>query len=163
MNTLVALLAATAFISLAGCANTGSSNSTPAPTPAPAPTATAKAAPAATAKAAPATQGNVRSVTGRNDWSGEIVGTAAGNSPFGKLEIGMGQREVQSVAGQPTDTKFYVTGKAWIPYFGGAGKTEVYAYYKGHGRLLFAGDGGFSGGNYFLIKIENDPSERGFQ
>jgi hypothetical protein len=157
MNTpLVTLLTAAAFISLVGCANTGGSNS-PAPTAAPA--ATAKAAPAA----APAAQGNVRSVKGRNDWSGEIVGTPSGNSPFGKLEIGMGQREVQSVAGQPSDTKFYVTGKAWIPYFGGAGKTEVYAYYKGYGRLLFAGDGGFSGGNYFLIKIENDASERGFQ
>lgn len=102
-----------------------------------------------------------REVKGINDWSGYIEGAPAPGSKFGKLQIGMGQKEVTDLVGTPNDQQAHVTGKAWIPFYFGSGKYETYLYYKGQGRLLFAGNAGFSTGSA-LIGIENDAGERGY-
>ncbi|MBK4735083.1 hypothetical protein [Noviherbaspirillum pedocola] len=120
------------------------------------------AAPADKATAAAAQAGAARrEVKGVNDWSGYIEGTPAPGSKFGKLQIGMGQKEVMDLVGTPNDQQAHVTGKAWIPFYFGSGKYETYLYYKGQGRLLFAGNAGFSTGSA-LIGIENDAAERGY-
>lgn len=115
------------------------------------------------AAAAAAAQGSAarREVKGINDWSGYIEGIPAPGSKFGKLQIGMGQKEVTDLVGTPNDQQAHVTGKAWIPFYFGSGKFETYLYYKGQGRLLFAGNAGFSTGSA-LIGIENDAAERGY-
>ncbi|WP_199710700.1 hypothetical protein [Noviherbaspirillum cavernae] len=131
-----------------------------------APAAEAKPAPADTAadakgKTADASAGGKREVKGLNDWTGYIQGMPASGSKFGKLKIGMGAKEVTDLVGAPTDQQSHVTGKAWIPFYAGSGQYETLYYYKGIGRLLFAGNGGFSTGTG-LIGIEHDASERGY-
>lgn len=107
------------------------------------------------------TAGNRREVKGINDWSGYIQGTPAAKSKFAKLTIGMGRREVMDLAGAPTDQSAHVTGKAWIPFYYGSGRFETMLYYKGVGRLLFAGNAGFTTDSG-LIGIEHDTTERGY-
>lgn len=127
------------------------------------------AAAAAAAKKAPAdtaAPGKTQEVKGINDWSGQIVGTPF-KSKFSNLKIGMGFNEAISIAGKPTDTSSHITGKAWIPFYFGSGRYETVFYYKGVGRLTFAGGAGaYAVGvndNSGLTIIEYDKNERGFQ
>ena len=112
--------------------------------------------------AVPAVDPAKREVKGVNDWTGYIQGTPAPGTKFSALKIGMGQKEVMDIAGPPTDQQSNVTGKAFIPFYMGAGRYETWLHYKGMGRLLFAGNGGMSTGTG-LIGIEHDASERGYK
>ena len=129
----------------------------------------AAATAAAASQPAPAETGNGKpqEVKGINDWSGQIIGTPAPKSKFTNLKIGMGFNEVISIAGQPTDTSSYITGKAWIPFYFGSGRYETVFYYKGVGRLTFSGGAGaYAIGvhdNSGLTIIEHDKNERGFK
>lgn len=102
-------------------------------------------------------------VKGINDFDGEITGIPAPNSKFNDLKIGMGFRQVESIAGPPTDQGAYITGKAFIPFYFGSDRTRSEFVYKGVGRLIFAGGsfGDLSGGN--LIWIIHCASEPGFR
>lgn len=90
------------------------------------------------------------------------MGKPVANSKFNKLKIGMGQKEVTDIAGAPTDQSMHVTGKAWIPFYVGSGKQEVWLYYKGVGRLVFADNAGYTT-DTGLIGIEHDAGERGYK
>jgi hypothetical protein len=102
-------------------------------------------------------------VKGINDYEGEITGIAAPNSKFSQLKIGMGFRQVEDIAGPPTDQGAYITGKAFIPFYFGSDRTRSEFVYKGQGRLIFAGGsfGDLSGGN--LIWIINSATEPGYR
>lgn len=102
-------------------------------------------------------------VKGINDFEGEITGIPAPNSTFTQLKIGMGFRQVENIAGPPTDQGAYITGKAFIPFYFGSDRTRSEFVYKGEGRLIFAGGsfGDLSGGN--LIWIINSATESGFR
>lgn len=132
------------------------------PAPLPAPVAAVPAPAAPVQPSAPAASAAKREVKGVNDWTGYIQGTPAPNSTFSNLKIGMGQKEVMDIAGQPTDQGSHITGKAFIPFYLGSGAVETWLHYKGAGRLLFASNGGFST-NTGLIGIEHDASERGYR
>jgi hypothetical protein len=136
-------------IVLGACAATGQGQ-------APAP------APAASPAPAPAPQAQTRKVEGIGGWSGEIKGTAIAGSPFNKLKIGMGPKEVHDLIGPPTDQGRHVTGKAWIPFYYGSGSVESIQHYKGVGRLIFANSSRFSG-SMGLIQIDHDGAERGYR
>jgi hypothetical protein len=75
----------------------------------------------------------------------------------------MSNREVMDLAGPPTDQGMHTTGKAWIPYFGGAGKMESWMHYKGVGRILLSQDGGGNAGRFYVIGIEHDANESGYK
>lgn len=95
------------------------------------------------------------------DGGSEVAHPAPPGTPLERVRVGMGQREVQDLLGQPTDQKHYVTGKAFIPYYFGPDSSRVAYYYKGMGRVLF------SGGNAFgevgsVLRVEYDPSETGY-
>ncbi len=139
-------------IVLGACAANTPTSQAPAPAP----------APAATPAPAPAGQTQGRKVEGIGGWSGEIKGNATAGSPFNKLKIGMGTREVYDLIGPPTDQGRHVTGKAWIPFYYGSGSVESIHHYKGVGRLIFANSSRFSG-TMGLIQIEHDGSERGYR
>ncbi|SFM88518.1 hypothetical protein [Variovorax sp. OV329] len=174
-----------ASLELDNCASNFALESTPAPAAAasaPAPAATTAPAKAA-APAAAATggvkpgmdaQGNVidsskveggsgRTVKGINDFEGEITGNPARNSKFSGLQIGMSMKQVTDIAGQPTDSGAYMTGKAWIPFYFGGDRHRMELTYKGQGRLIFAGGslGNYTGGN--LIWIIHNPNESGYR
>jgi hypothetical protein len=178
--TAIACVAALA----AACANnplqrSSSSSSAPAATP----TATGSGAPAASAasssassKARPAwlgadgevldssqVQGGYgQQVKGVGGWEGEIVGKPAPGTKFTQLKIGMSRAEVVSIVGQPTDQGAYVTGKAWIPWYFGSDRYRHELAYKGQGRLIFAGAGGFDT-QANLIWIIHNKNDSGFR
>ena len=81
-------------------------------------------------------------------------------SPLGKVQVGMSEREVENLLGPPTDENEYITGKAFIPFFYGRDRTRRAYFYKGMGRVVFAGGGGFSR-NWHVSRVEYDPSEVG--
>lgn len=112
--------------------------------------------------ASQAEEGHGEQVKGLNDWEGEIVGKPAPGSKFTELKIGMPLKQVTDIAGAPTDQGSYVTGKAFIPFFGGSGRTRTELVYKGWGRLIFDGKGGFdSGAN--LVWIIHSANEDGYR
>ena len=126
-----------------------------------APAETAQKAKSPTAHTEPATAG-VRKVKTKDGLEGEIVGTPAAKSKFAKLQIGMPQRQVEDLIGAPSDTKTYVTGKAWIPFYFGKDTYRFETFYKHEGRLTFEG-GGITGSSGKLIRVTVDTSEDGYQ
>ena len=99
---------------------------------------------------------------GLNDWEGEITGKPAAGSKFGQLKIGMTSAQVMGIVGQPNDQGAHPTGKAFIPFYFGSDKYRYEAVYKGQGRLLFSGGGGFGwDSNTYLIWIIHSAAETG--
>lgn len=96
---------------------------------------------------------------------GEITGKPAPASKFNRVKIGMKMKQVTDLIGQPSDQGAYVTAKAWIPFYFGDDRHRYELVYKGSGRLIFAGEGGWgwSWGNGTLIWIihnGNEPASR---
>ncbi len=101
-------------------------------------------------------------VKGRGDWEGEITGKPAPGSKFTRLEIGMSRQQVLDIVGPPTDQGAYVTGKAWIPFYFGSDRYRHELAYKGMGRLIFAGSGGFDS-NAHLVWIIHNANDSGYR
>jgi hypothetical protein len=147
MQSTFPLLALAVFV--AGCAN----QQTRPTEPATAPTAEAKGA---------ATPG-ARIVKSRNGkFDGEIVGTPAASSKFGKLQIGMTMREVQGLIGVADDMYRHETGKRWIPFYFGNDSQRFQVLYKGEGCLTYTGGNVFGGGENELIRIAADAKGQCF-
>lgn len=106
--------------------------------------------------------GHGQKVKGRDGWEGEITGKPAPGGKFGRLEIGMSRQQVLDIVGQPTDQGAYVTGKAWIPWYFGSDRYRHELAYKGQGRLIFAGSGGFDS-NAHLIWIIHNSGDSGYR
>jgi hypothetical protein len=107
--------------------------------------------------------GHGQTVKGVNDFEGEITGIPVRGSPFPQLKIGMGIRQVMDICGPPSDQGAYVTGKAYIPFYFGSDRSRYELYYKGWGRLIFAGGsiGNYGGGN--LIWVIHSAAESGYR
>jgi len=84
------------------------------------------------------------------------------NSPMAQIEPGMRESQVQKILGPPDDSKAYITGKAFIPYYFGPDQTRFAGYYKGKGRVIFMGGNQWGGGRGKVVRVEYDPSEDGF-
>ena len=102
-------------------------------------------------------------VKGINDFEGEITGIPAPGSRFAQLQIGMGMRQVVDILGPPSDQGAYITGKAFIPFYFGSDRSRIELFYRGQGRLIFAGGavGTYTRGN--LIWIINSAAESGYR
>jgi hypothetical protein len=85
---------------------------------------------------------------------------AARGSPLAKVQPGMSPREVENLLGPPSDENAYMTGKAFIPFFYGQDRWRRAYFYKGVGRVVFAGGGGFSQ-DARVSRVEYDPAEPG--
>jgi hypothetical protein len=96
---------------------------------------------------------NVTSDDGRV--KGKVYGSPHQGSKFINLRIGMSRARVESMIGPGTDTKGYVTGKAFTPFYYGRDAYRIEHFYKGSGRLAF------SAGNK-LVVIVHDADEDGF-
>jgi len=59
-------------------------------------------------------------------------------SPLAQIELGMSHREVRAILGAPDDRIDRVTGKAWIPFYTGAGAHLRDWIYEGEGRVVFS-------------------------
>ena len=83
------------------------------------------------------------------------------DSPFAKIKVGMGMKEVYDLIGQPTDTSSHITGKQFNPFYYGGDTHRVEALYKGQGRIVFAPPHAFTG-DVRVIEINYNPNERGY-
>lgn len=120
-------------------------------------------------------EGYGKKVTGRGDWTGEILGIPASGSKFRNLEIGMSVAEVARILGAPTDQGAYLTGQAFNPFHFGTGKSRYEMVYKNQGRLIFdspspysfgAGMGGVANGAFGsgnLVWIIHNSKEPGYR
>lgn len=165
-----------ACAALAACAgnnpfqrdSTSASTSTSTPAAAPAPVPATQGKPAWMNASGEVTDSkNVEAgfgekVKGLDGWDGEITGKPAPGTKFTQLKIGMSRAQAQSIVGNPTDQGAYVTGKAWIPWYFGADRYRHEFAYKGMGRLIFAGSGGFDT-NAHLIWIIHNKNDSGFR
>ena len=109
---------------------------------------------------------NTSEVVGVNGRKGEVIGRPAAGSRFSKVQIGMPMKQVIDLIGNPTDEGSYITGKAFIPYYYGSDRYRTEFAYKGAGRLIFAGNSGWTRGYYnngYLVKIIHDAKDSGYR
>ena len=171
-----AALTLLAALALAGCQSTQTQPSSSAPAAqAPAPKPAAAPAPSTASKTPPGMNdrgevvdsskvegGHGQKIKGMGGWEGEITGKPAAGTKFTRLQIGMSRQQVLDIVGQPTDQGAYVTGKAWIPFYFGSDRYRHELAYKGQGRLIFAGSGGFDS-NAHLIWIIHNGNDSGYR
>lgn len=149
---LVALIAPAAVL-LSACANLNLS--WPFGQTAAAPAAAASGAAAATA---PAAAGRV--VKSRDGtFEGRVIGTAAADSKFARLVIGMNVGEVQDILNRGFDRwHVYETGKHWIPFYFGEDARRMQVMYRNEGCLVFTAGNMWNKAGGTLMVIEVDPS-----
>ncbi|MBD9355856.1 outer membrane protein assembly factor BamE domain-containing protein [Methylomonas albis] len=90
-----------------------------------------------------------------------IDGNFPANSPFAKLKLGMTQGQVHEILGQPTDTKSYQTGKAWIPFYFGPDVMRTDEFYKGVGVITYTG-AGIGGVHWTVYRAIYNTAEDGY-
>ena len=90
-----------------------------------------------------------------------IEGNFPADSPFAKIKLGMAQGQVHEILGQPTDTKSYQTGKAWIPFYFGPDVMRMDEFYKGVGIITYAG-AGIGGVHWTVHRAVYNPAEDGY-
>jgi hypothetical protein len=86
---------------------------------------------------------------------------APASSPMAKVQPGMTEPQVAAILGVPDDSKAYVTGKAFIPFYYGPDQSRFACYYKGKGRVIFEGGNQWGAGRGKVVRVEYDPSEDG--
>jgi len=77
------------------------------------------------------------------------------SSPLAKVKMGMQRAQVDDLIGQPTSTRVFPSGKAFIPFYYGPDTVRTGAFYKGIGRVVFSGA-------HIVVEIEYDPTEDGY-
>lgn len=90
-----------------------------------------------------------------------IEGNFPADSSFAKIKLGMTQGEVHQILGQPTDTKSYQTGKAWIPFYFGPDVMRTDEFYKGVGIVTYTG-AGIGGVHWTVFRAIYNTAEDGF-
>ncbi|MBU0673693.1 MAG: hypothetical protein KJ950_03520 [Proteobacteria bacterium] len=101
------------------------------------------------------TQTEQNATASTNSDSAETIDIPA-SSPFAKIKMGMGSKQVLDLIGPPGDQQHFTTGKSYIPFYYGKDTGRWVYYYKNHGRLVF-------GGNDKVVSIDYDPKEDGYK
>ena len=100
-----------------------------------------------------------------------LVGCASGSNPFQRSSSSSSTSSAPAPAPAPAaqarpawlDANGEVTdSKAWIPWYFGSDRYRHEFAYKGMGRLIFAGSGGFDS-NAHLIWIIHNRNDSGFR
>lgn len=89
-----------------------------------------------------------------------IEGNIPADSAFAKIQLGMTQGQVHEILGQPSDTKSYQTGKAWIPFYFGPDVMRTDEFYKGVGVITYTG-AGIGGVHWKVYRAVYNPAEDG--
>jgi hypothetical protein len=75
---------------------------------------------------------------------------------FQRISVGMSMQHVVDLIGPPNDTRQYMTGKNFIPFYMGTDTVRMEAIYKGQGRITFTGR------PLRVYYITIDPNEPGY-
>ncbi len=90
------------------------------------------------------------------------IEAVSGKSPITEVQVGMSMEQAYSIAGAPSNTHSYMTGKAFRPFnFKGADNHRTAALYKGQGRIVFSNNNQYSNSMQVMEIIVN-PSESGY-
>jgi hypothetical protein len=79
------------------------------------------------------------------------------NHPFAKITNGMNEVDVRKILGEPTSSKDYMTGKAFLPWNFGRDTSRQEWTYKGKGLITFSRNA--ATGSLKVIKVTYDPSK----
>ena len=90
-----------------------------------------------------------------------IQGNIPASNPFSRIQIGMSQKQVHDILGQPTDSGNYTTGKMFIPFYFGNDMMRFEDLYKGMGTITYTG-AGIGGVNLHVYSVIYDPTEDGY-
>jgi outer membrane protein assembly factor BamE (lipoprotein component of BamABCDE complex) len=77
------------------------------------------------------------------------------DSPLAQVKMGMPRAQVYDLIGQPTSTRVFPSGKAFIPFYYGPDTHRTGAFFKGLGRVVFSGADQ-------VVEIVYDPTEDGY-
>ena len=90
------------------------------------------------------------------------AGGEAKFAPITEVKAGMSMEQAYAVAGHPTSTTTYETGKRWVPFnFKGGDIARTAALYKGQGRIVFSNNSAYSSG-MSVLEVIVDPNEKGY-
>ena len=90
------------------------------------------------------------------DEADDEVYAAPPGTLFKKIAKGMSYQHVTDLIGPPNDTKEYMTGKHFIPFYMGTDTVRLEAIYKGQGRITFTGR------PLRVYHIIDNPNESGY-
>jgi|WetSurMetagenome_2_1015567.scaffolds.fasta_scaffold63429_2 hypothetical protein len=90
------------------------------------------------------------------DQADDEVFTAPPGTLFKNIAKGMSYQHVTDLIGPPNDTKEYMTGKHFIPFYMGTDTVRLEAIYKGQGRITFTGR------PLRVYHIVDNPNESGY-
>jgi hypothetical protein len=115
---------------------------------------------ASNSKTAPASTNDTKAAKTSQSADSIITGDFPADSAFAKIRIGMTQGQVHEILGQPTDSKSYQTGKAWIPFYFGPDVMRTDEFYKGVGVVTYTG-AGIGGVHWKVFRANYNPAEDG--
>ena len=78
-------------------------------------------------------------------------------SPLAQIQVGMTEIDVRKALGEPTSSRDYITGKAFIPYYYGPDTARSAWTYAGQGEVVFSRNR-YTGG-LKVIQVIYDPSK----
>lgn len=81
---------------------------------------------------------------------------APASSPLSQITPGMADTDVRRILGEPTRSRSYMTGKAWIPWYYGSDTARTAYTYAGQGEVVFSRNrytGGLS-----VIRVDYNPN-----
>lgn len=98
------------------------------------------------------------SSTARPDATSRYSNAPAGTR-LAKIQFGMNDTEVRQILGNPSNSKSYMTGKAFIPfyYFWGGDSHRSDWIYRGQGRVVFSRSP--RNGAMKVIRVMYNPNE----
>lgn len=93
----------------------------------------------------------------------EMAAAPPAGHVFSKIQPGMVQEQVQSLAGEPTSRFSYRPGTSWIPWNLAMGRDQQRYewYYKGKGVVIFS-QKGFWASSPTVLRVDYDPTEDGY-
>jgi outer membrane protein assembly factor BamE (lipoprotein component of BamABCDE complex) len=82
--------------------------------------------------------------------------SAPASSPMSQITPGMSDVDVRKILGEPTRTRSYQTGKAFIPWYVGSDTARTAYTYAGQGEVVFS-NSRYSGG-LSVVRVDYNPS-----
>jgi outer membrane protein assembly factor BamE (lipoprotein component of BamABCDE complex) len=80
------------------------------------------------------------------------------SSPLAKVQVGMTEIDVRKAIGEPTTSRSYMTGKAWMPFYYGGDTSRAAWVYAGQGEVVFSRNR-YTGG-LKVIRVDYKPDVR---
>ena len=85
------------------------------------------------------------------------------DSPFAGIQPGWSAKQVREALGKPTSTRTFVVGMgSYVSFIGGDKDFRAEDFYKGQGRIVYAGSSKMSPSQYGAIRIIYNEEESGY-